>query len=71
MFRYCLIFLCFFSLCSYAATSPVDNKKIPIDYHVDHPDHVPHHGWKNPIKKVGQDDIVFPRKRKEWDEEGE
>ena len=44
MFRYCLIILCFFSLCTYAATGAVDKKKVAVDYHLDHPDHIPHHG---------------------------
>jgi hypothetical protein len=71
MIRYCALFFCFFFINSYAVTADTNKKKIPIDYHVDHPDHVPHHGWKNPVKKIGGDDGVFPRKRKEWGEEGE
>lgn len=50
---------------TYASVGESNSKKIPIDFHVDHPDHVPH-GGKDPIKKTSQDEIVFPRRRKKW-----
>lgn len=55
-----IVFLNSYALLSDEATK----KNIPVDAHIDHPDHVPHHGGKDPVKKVTQDEIVFPRKRK-------
>jgi hypothetical protein len=50
---------------TYALVGDANKKKAAIDYHVDHPDHIPHnnHG-KSPIKKTSQDDGALPRKRK-------
>lgn len=64
MIRYCLPFFCFFFISSYAIVPDLDKKRVPLDHHMEHPDHVPHHGGKDPIKKMTQDEIVFPRKRK-------
>ena len=64
MIRYCFLLFCFFFLNIYALNSDSDKKKIPLDHSMEHPDHVPHHGGKDPIKKVTHDEIVFPRKRK-------
>ena len=50
---------------SYAMVDDTSGKKqIPIDHGIEHPDHIPHHDGKNPIKKVTHDEIVFPRKKK-------
>lgn len=65
MIRLFILVCSLFFINSYALVSNnTENKKIPVDAHIDHPDHVPHHGGKDPIKKVTQDEIVFPRKRK-------
>ncbi len=66
-----LLFSLYIPTISFALTGEGNTKKVPIDFHVDHPDHVPHNNWKNPVKNTGHDDGVFPRKRKEWEEEGE
>ena len=62
MIRIIVLFFCFSFIGAYAATEGDDNKKASA--HIEHPDHVPHHGGKDPVKKVGHDDGVIPRKRK-------
>jgi hypothetical protein len=64
MMRFLILLFCFSFAGVYAVTETTNSKKA-IDVHVDHPDHVPHnHGGKDPVKKVTQDEIVFPRKKK-------
>lgn len=65
MIRLLIVICSVLTLNSFALISDdLGKKKAPVDVHMDHPDHVPHHGGKDPIKKVTQDEIVFPRKRK-------
>jgi hypothetical protein len=65
MIRLLLIISTLFTINSYALIqSDTGKKKIPVDIHLDHPDHVPHHGGKDPIKKISHDDGIIPRKRK-------
>lgn len=65
MIRFSLLICSLFFINSYAlVNNDATKKNIPVDAHIDHPDHVPHHGGKDPVKKVTQDEIVFPRKRK-------
>lgn len=65
MIRVFILFCSVFVLNSYAMVNDsTSKKKIPIEHGIDHPDHIPHHDGKNPIKKVTHDEIVFPRKKK-------
>lgn len=65
MIRLSLLICSLFFINSYAlVSSDATKKNIPVDAHIDHPDHVPHHGGKDPVKKVLLDEIVFPRKKK-------
>lgn len=65
MIRLLIIVCSIIIIPSYALISgDASKKQIPFDAHLDHPDHVPHHGGKDPIKKVTHDEIVFPRKKK-------
>ena len=65
MIRLSIIICSLFFINSYALVSNDATKKnTPVDAHIDHPDHVPHHGGKVPVKKVTQDELVFPRKRR-------
>ena len=52
MIRLLIVICSVFTLNSYALLSGDSNKKtVPADVHLDHPDHVPHNGGKDPIKK--------------------
>lgn len=62
MIRFIILFFCFSFVGAYAATEGSDDKKASA--HIEHPDHIPHGHEKNPVKKVGHDDGVIPRKRK-------
>lgn len=66
MIRFFALFATLFISTSFALVETGTSKKqVPTDAHVDHPDHVPHnHGGKDPIKKVTQDELIFPRKKK-------
>lgn len=61
--RYCIL-LSFIFLSTYALGLEGEKRKAPVDHGMEHPDHIPHHDGKVPIKKVTQDELVFSRKRK-------
>lgn len=63
MIRYILLILCMVFSAAFAIEED-RNEKNTKDFHVEHPDHIPHGHEKNPIKKVSHDDGIIPRKRK-------
>ena len=65
MIRVFILACSLFAWNSYALVyDDTTKKQAPIEHGIDHPDHIPHHDNKDPIKKVTHDEIVFPRKKR-------
>ena len=65
MIRLFIIACSIFTLSSFALIDEnMGKKKIETEHGIEHPDHIPHNHQKDPLKKIGNDDGSFPRKRK-------
>ncbi len=64
MIRNCALLFSLFFVGTYVLAESANDKKIPVEHGIEHPDHIPHHGGKDPVKKIGQDELVAPRKKK-------
>lgn len=65
MIRFMIIIFSVITLNSFAFSDDEGGKKkIDTEHGIEHPDHIPHGHEKSPLKKVGHNDGLTPRKRK-------